>query len=438
MELNEDQLKIFNILTNHYLDKEFQIYLISGYAGTGKTTLITEFIRFLNENKKSVLVTAPTHKAVKVLRKMFGDNEDNEFCTTHSALSLKEHILNDGTIDFILNTFLIPKISSYDYIVVDEASMINEKLFYYILNYLKLTHSKLIFVGDSMQIPPVGYEISPVFNKEIQDKHKFKIYTLNNIVRQAENNPIIKLSTAIRQNIDKNVSLFKTKAFDTNKIYYYNYNYLEKLIDIYYKTEEYSNNPDYIKTVSWTNRVVDQINELVRFHLFGEEAYNKLVENEILVADDFIYVHGSKTKIAFQNNAEMKVLFYTESKKTVHGIKLNYYIVDVISLEDNRIYKIDIIHENSESEFNVLLEELKQIAIKAGLSKYWKTYYTAESTFAKVKYGYSISAHRSQGSTYENCIVIESDINKNRNIIERNKIKYTACTRTKENLFIVE
>ena len=54
MELNEDQSTIFNVLTSHYLDKQFQIYLISGYAGTGKTTLITEFVKFLNENNKSV------------------------------------------------------------------------------------------------------------------------------------------------------------------------------------------------------------------------------------------------------------------------------------------------------------------------------------------------------------------------------------------------
>ena len=438
MLLNQDQSTIFNVLKSHYLDKQFQIYLISGYAGTGKTTLITEFVKFLNEEDQVVLVTAPTHKAVKVLKKMFDSSEDNEFCTIHSALSLKENILSDGTIDYILNTFNNPKISLYDYIIVDEASMINEKLFNYILNYLRFTNAKLIFVGDSMQIPPVGYEISPIFNKGIQDQYKFRIYELNNIVRQAEDNPIIQLSIAIRRNIDKNFSLFKTQAFKNTKIFYHNYDYLDKIIDEYYLSDNYKDNSDYIKIVSWTNRVVDQANELVRFHLYGSNSFNKLVVDEILVADDSIFYHGSATRIVFQNNAEMKVKSFIIATKQVHFVKLKYYIVTVESLENGVIYDIDIIHEDSQDDFNNILEELKQIAINSGINKYWRNYYKVEKTFAKVKYGYSISAHRSQGSTYDNCIVIESDINRNRNVIERNKIKYTACTRTRENLFIIE
>ena len=68
----------------------------------------------------------------------------------------------------------------------------------------------------------------------------------------------------------------------------------------------------------------------------------------------------------------------------------------------------------------------------------WKQFYLRKNAYANVKYNYAITAHKAQGSTYKYVFLINSDINKNRKVIERNRIKYTACTRPSDKLFIVD
>ncbi len=102
-------------------------------------------------------------------------------------------------------------------------------------------------------------------------------------------------------------------------------------------------------------------------------------------------------------------------------------------------YYIDILHEDSESYFHVLANKLKKIAIeKRGKEKSWIKYYDFIRRFADVSYNYCISCHKSQGSTYNTTFVMEDDINLNHDIIERNRIKYTAYTRSKSKLYVLK
>lgn len=437
--LNDEQAEILSKLKSDYLSEHYQIYLLSGYAGTGKTTLTIEYIRFLNSLDKSVLVTAPTHKAVKVLRKAFGEDDGiNHFSTLHSALALKEKILDSGERQFVMDIFLTSKMNEFDYMIIDEASMVDETLFNYIQNNVTTSRMKLLFIGDHYQIPPVGHIISPVFEKLVQQKYNFQIFNLNKIVRQAEDNDIIKLSIAIRKNITKNFSLFQTKAFDGKHIEYGTVYLLKELLNTYYLDEKYSENSDFVKVIAWTNRTVDEINHRIRKLLYQDLSKNKLVIGENLIADEPIKEHDSKWDIVFNNNSEMKVLNFKLANRVVSGYYLTYYLTTVLSLEDNRVYDIDILHESSQHLFDKLIEELAQNAMVAWDKRAaWRKYYNALSEFAMVKYAYCITSHKAQGSTYDNAIIIESDINLNRNVLERNKIKYTACTRSRDKLYII-
>jgi hypothetical protein len=100
---------------------------------------------------------------------------------------------------------------------------------------------------------------------------------------------------------------------------------------------------------------------------------------------------------------------------------------------------IDIIHEKSEADFKKAANILRLIAIsKKGKERTWVAYYDFLRKFADVNYGYCITCHKSQGSTYNTAFVLEDDIDANPNIVERNRIKYTAYTRASRKSYILK
>jgi superfamily I DNA/RNA helicase len=107
---------------------------------------------------------------------------------------------------------------------------------------------------------------------------------------------------------------------------------------------------------------------------------------------------------------------------------------------------IQIIHEDSEETYQKFVDRLKTVAFNAYSKKSaWREYYAFQDNFAQVRYNYALTVHKSQGSTYENCIVLLNDLNKNRKVIggkdikaeERNRIKYVAVSRAKKKLLVI-
>jgi len=106
----------------------------------------------------------------------------------------------------------------------------------------------------------------------------------------------------------------------------------------------------------------------------------------------------------------------------------------------NKEKMINIVHEDSEAAFAKILDSLKKIAVKCPPNEKgwkWKEYYEMKEHFAEIKYNYAITAHKAQGSTYDNCMVIDWDLSQNPTVIERNRIRYVAITRPRKLLFMV-
>jgi exodeoxyribonuclease-5 len=212
----------------------------------------------------------------------------------------------------------------------------------------------------------------------------------------------------------------------------------------YFKTKEFSEDSEYTKVIAWRNKTVDIMNNLVRKVIYGEENLgSKILIGEKLIANNPII---EMSQILFNTNDEFSVEdFEIKSEKVrvvgEEGI-LKYYETKVSYLNDDDkkvIYYIDILHEDSESYFYVLSSKLKKIAIeKRGKDKSWIKYYEFIRRFADVSYAYAITAHKSQGSTYNTAFVFEDDIDVNLNVVERNRIKYTAYTRSSKKLYVIK
>ena len=465
--LNEDQKSAFNSLVDFIKDlNDDSIYVLKGWAGTGKTYTISLLVRYVLEVIQptrlwyKVGVTGPTNKSVRVIRKATGISSSRvQFQTVHKILGLSEKITSDGQQIFVNSGDYKPQIRMLKLLIVDEVSMLNDDLFEELLKYRDKT--KIIFMGDPAQIPPVGRQDCIPFRDELLAGYRIKTLDLKQIMRQKEGNPIIVSSVKIRKNITSSNSGIST----SNKlnqigegIEFVNLNSTESrssfrtILEKYYKTDKFNSDSEYCKMIGWRNKTVSSMNDLVRKVIYGEEALSsKILIGEKLIANSPIM---EKDTILFNTNDEFSVVsFETDSvdlrfKISDHPdddpypITLKYYDTKVSYLdeEDEICHKIiQILHEDSENDFKKLANILRVRAInKKGKDKSWLVYYNFLRRYADVNFAYAISAHKSQGSTYDTVFLLEDDIDMNYNIIERNRIKYTSYTRSSRKLYVIK
>ena len=459
--LNTDQRLAFERLLTYILDKnDHRIFVLKGWAGTGKTFCISLLVNYIldevypNKDWYKIAVTGPTNKSVRVIKQASGLYSPRlSFQTIHKLLGLKERITMEGVQEFVADHDggFKPAINSTKLLIIDEVSMLNDDLFEKVVERREKT--KIICMGDPAQIPPVGRPDCIPFMDELLEGYGIKTLQLNTIMRQKLDNPIISSSVLIRENLGASKSLIslenKVNANDEG-IEYININDIEvrksfpDILSKYFKTEEFKKNSEYCKIIAWRNKTVSTMNEIVRKVIYGDESINsKILIGEKLIANNPIIW---QSEILFTTNDEFTVKNYKikTSKVSIDRqiIEIKYYETEVTYLDDtgeecNEV--IDILHESSELDFKKAANFLKSEAIaKKGKDKSWIAYYDFLRTYADVNYGYCITAHKSQGSTYNTAFVLEDDIDMNWDIIERNRIKYTAYTRASKKLYVIK
>lgn len=465
--LNEDQKLAFDSLADFIRDlNDDSIYVLKGWAGTGKTYTISLLVRYVLDVIQptrlwyKVGVTGPTNKSVRVIRKATGISSSRvQFQTVHKILGLSEKITSDGQQIFVNDGDFKPQIRTLKLLIVDEVSMLNDDLFEELLKYRDKT--KIIFMGDPAQIPPVGRPDCIPFRDELLDGYRIKTLNLRQIMRQKEGNPIIESSVKIRKNItnpDSGISPSNKLNQIGEGIEFVNLNSSESrssfrtILEKYFKTDRFKDDPEYCKIIGWRNKTISSMNDLVRKVIYGEEALSsKILIGEKLIANSPIL---EKDTIIFNTNDEFTVeSFEVESEDLrfkvsdhpdddPYPISLKHYeaLVSYFDEDDDLVRRtIRILHEDSEEEFKKLANVLKIRAInKKGKDKSWLVYYNFLRRYADVMYGYSITSHKAQGSTYDTVFLLEDDIDVNWNIIERNRIKYTAYTRSSRKLYVIK
>jgi hypothetical protein len=293
----------------------------------------------------------------------------------------------------------------------------------------------------------VGQESSLPFNKDIRMKHGIEMSSLNTIIRQAEGNPIIENATNIRARIYAPVQILNPQEVKNSlggvfpiKREIETPFFIQNILPMF-KSPNYERSIDYIKVIGWRNIIIDDYNKIIREYIFGENL-PKIIIGDKLIADNPIMDAG---RTLISTNEEMEVLsteIMQEDMSDEYILKYYWTKVRVYTNEKYNEYMIRILHEDSEPAFKKLCT--LQIALANGYPKgsyqfrsAWVDYYTFLKHWHQVKYSYAITAHKSQGSTYENAYVLKWDIETSRNVYERNRILYTACTRPSKNLFIV-
>jgi len=426
MELTEEQTICLNKL-NEFLNKKKRIFLLTGAAGTGKTTIISKFICNTNKN---INVCAPTHKAKKILKEKI--DKDIEIETLHSFLGMRKQISPTGKQYFSSyhSNEAKQRFKECEIVIIDESSMINRLLYDKLKDiYNEYKHIKIIFLGDIYQLPPVNEKQSPVF------KHHIPSFDLKEIIRN--DGAIEKVCKYLRTNIEENS--LNIKPFIVDKVFGFgdHTEWISQAISLYKDERD-------TMILTWTNRASEENNNIVRKIIYGEDAKELYCKGERLIATDFVITRNEKTlytcdqmivdkvkkaKIQFADNYEMEVyVLYIDDGKDI-----------IYKQTGNQVYKI-----KKKEAFNLATSASNKYSLTKSnadkqLSKQlWGRYYKFINTYdPAITYNYSTTVHKSQGSTCKYVFIDYKDIIKNRNVQYRNQCLYTALSRASKALFIL-
>lgn len=422
------------------------MFVLKGYAGTGKTFLVKTLIKYITKNLGGkIAVTAPTNKAVQVLmsRKDFSGNV--VYQTIHSLLGLTETITDKGELKFTSKGD--GQISKIKYLIVDEGSMLQDEIYHLLEKHSSKV--KIIFMGDPAQIPPVG-KVDCIPFKQSLSTHFEEGYTLTQIMRQAEGNPIIEASFKIRDQLNFHVPIPILITQHDDKGHGLTWidpatcrEELLHQLEKHFTSKEFKNDPNYAKVIAWRNRTVATVNQKIRSMIYPNVKLDKIMPGEALLADKPIF--NDEGGIEYNTSEEFEIRSATVEPRTLNfgnrKCMVKVYNCKILPYNPigNPTTRIRVIHEDSEKDYSDFLEGLKTRAKSTFgkmASKAWIDYYNAVKWPANVSYNYAITAHKSQGSTYENVFIMEDDIDANHNVIERNRIKYTSYSRASKNLYV--
>ena len=434
-----------------FLDSKEPVLVLQGYAGTGKTFILNEYINYLSINGENFILCAPTHKAKLVMEEVTG----GEVITVHKLLSLSPNIeifeLDFKDLQFQCNG--LGEVPSNGIVIIDEASMINDELYKMLLDSCGKFGTKLLFIGDKAQIQPVcSNTTSLVFNCS-------NIITLTQIHRQANTNGLLPLLSRLRNNPMKTFS--PITAPEGSLIIY------DQAKDFMFKGAEYfrkaikNQNVNEVKMIAYTNSRVQGFNNCMRKLLWGEESKNIYNQFEFLTGYENFEYNGTQ--------------FYNSLDYIIVGppIKTDRYIPNFMKLSGYELELFDTVYKKLLSVFvldpeipkdyidslSATIENFRMGAIESKMhsnrtraSMLWKQYFNTMKSFATPKdmmwdnrvikkktfdYGYASTIHRIQGSSVGTIFVDMANLLSCRDRAVIRQMQYVSLSRTKSDAYIL-
>lgn len=434
-----------------------EYFTLTGKAGTGKTTLIQEVIREIAKDNpyQRFVVSALAHKAVQVI---YGKTKkSSKLVSASTVASLLGMKLDQETGLFKpagKNAKI--KLKGDSILFVDEASMLNEQNIKLLMDAAIRKYSKVIFLGDPGQLPPIRTgdlvkygtdSLSPVFKTQ-NDEYSAG---LTERVRQGEGSPILDYADTFwdysttegqtdRRVNDEDMSRVENVQ---GSIEFINEQQADKIVPLFKQAVE-TNNPSLVKVVAYHNKTVKQWNQIIRRKVYGDEySPNPLPGDILMMTDTYNDPDSDDAKPLLFNSEDISVIS-TGPIRTVYRVQL---MDATIKDPRGKIITVPLIIPTKQNmdEFNnnkrLLWNEAQKykntdrVKYKRALDMYWS--YGTE--WAHVEYGYTITSHKSQGSTYDVSIVDLADINSNGFMSDINKARsiYTAITRARNSAVIL-
>ena len=461
INLNDDQIESLQEMWEWYRDNQEDYFRLIGPAGTGKSTVITVFLRYLIDNYKikesKILMCSAFNKAVKVIREKLWENNlagvtSGTLC---QALALREKKDRDR-ITFTRIPGESAPIEDYQLVIIDESSTIAEDVWKYIreaqtlghvetlpfLDYSKFNSYqefqeyleernnperagklRIILMGDPYQLPPINEPESKALCEPMQQAQ------LETVMRHG--GAILEYVTDIRKNIHAAPSYPVSNVNDAKGLWVIDSKGWFATMAKGFKSENYKTNAQYCRAIAWTNKRVTYLNQKIRNFLgFGTSRW---VVGERLVAMSPFFTQG-KGECLLTTSQEAEIL---EISQGVLG-KYDIYWFTVRTDELNQV-SIPVLHESAQKAFSIEQQELAN-------AKQWGKFWSLREMYADVAYSYALTAHKAQGSTFNNVWVdlpnflqnTRSNKAKIGRVRESAQLAYVGASRASERLFILK
>ncbi|MCG8410018.1 MAG: AAA family ATPase [Bacteroidales bacterium] len=442
-----DQDKLMDMLASFVMNENSkQIFLIKGYAGTGKTTVISALIKAFRKLKIKSVLMAPTGRAAKVLAAY---SKKNAF-TIHKKI-YRQKSSKDGFGTFILDTNL----HSNTFFIVDEASMISNqlndssifgsgRLLDDLIKYVYNDKAcKLILIGDTAQLPPVRLDISPALDKIELESFDLNVIEniLTNVVRQTQESGILTNATHIRNLISERDTSFPQLRIqnqcDIQKIKG------SELIDTINDSYDKSGFENTI-IITRSNKRANQYNKGIRSQILWREEEISVGDFLMIVKNNYYWLEDND-KIDFIANGDIAEIIKIKKYHELYGFRfadvtLNFVDYDIeldckIFLDTLHIDTAALSSDDNKNLFYSILEDYK--CLKTKKMQYEKVKNNEFFNALQVKFSYAITCHKAQGGQWENVFIDHGYLTEEMMNVEYLRWLYTAFTRSAEKLYLV-
>lgn len=442
------QLELLNELSDFiFSNNNRALFLLKGYAGTGKTTTISTVVNSLSKAGKKAVLLAPTGRAAKVIS---GYSKRQAF-TIHKKIYFPKKQKN-GSVDFVKQT----NKHTNTIFIIDEASMIpdrpnNAKLFDNgsllddLISYVYSgKNCKIIFIGDTAQLPPVKLNVSPALETRTLELDYHKDVTeleLNEVMRQHEDSGILANATQLRMLIDNNVTSFQ---FDLN---FADIIRLEDGYDIQDAiTSAYDKNGvEDTAFIVRSNKRANQYNQQIRTEIRGQENEISTGDFVMVVKNNYYWLKDS-SEAGFIANGDICEIMRINSVKELYGFRFAEVEVRMIDYPNQKPFETVLMLDTLTSESPSLTYEQSNELYQAvredfahEKSKYKQLLAIKNNKFfnaLQVKFSYAMTCHKSQGGQWKT-VFIEQPYLPDGITIDYLRWLYTALTRAQEKLYLI-
>jgi ATP-dependent exoDNAse (exonuclease V) alpha subunit len=437
-------------LANYVLSREKeQLFLLKGFAGTGKTTIVGTLVNNLWRTTMKAVLMAPTGRAAKVM----SNYSKTQAFTIHRKIYFPKK-QSGGGVQFVM----APNKHRNTIFIVDEASMIpdtpaDSKLFEngsLLDDLIMFTYSghncKLVLIGDTAQLPPVHLDLSPAldegklslnYNKEVTKLE------LDEVVRQSEDSGILMNATLLREQLQG--AFFDDFKFDVSR-----FSDIVRLVDGYEIQEAIDGS--YAENGKEETTIIVRSNK--RANLYNENIRSRILylENDLAVGDFMMVVKNNyfwlkpTSEAGFIANGDIIEILEIFAIKELYGFKFAEVKVKMVDYPNQRPFETVLLLDTiqavtpslSYEDGNRLYQEvMKDYANEK--SKYKKFLGVKNNKYfnaLQVKFSYAITCHKSQGGQW-NTVFVEQPYLPNGIDKEYLRWLYTAVTRAKKQLYLI-
>lgn len=428
--------------------KNDSLFVLKGYAGTGKTTIISTIVNHLADAGKKYVLLAPTGRAAKVIAGYSG----KPAFTIHKRIYFPKKG-SGGMVGFTLqqNKF------TNTVFIVDEASMIsdsiqeskmyeNGSLLDDLMSYVYSGNNcKMILIGDTAQLPPVNSDLSPALDIEALSQNYFRDVQhieLDEVMRQEENSGILYNATELRE-------LLKTAFFDAFQFKVKGFKDIIRLTDGYDIQDAinhaYSNySIEDTAFIVRSNKRANQYNQQIRTRILSRESELSAGDYMMVVKNNYFWL-DEKSEAGFIANGDIIEILEIFRIEELYGFKFAKVKVRMVDYPDAKpletILLLDTVESESPSltyeESNRLYNEvMKDYEGEPQYRKFLKVKNNPHFNALQVKFSYAITCHKSQGGQWNTVFIEQPWLPEG---ITKDYIRwlYTAITRAKDKLYLI-